>query len=71
MKKLIFTGAVVFVLGFFSSCKKDWVCQCTNVTTSVPKDTILYSETHLNAKAKCESFEATLPLGNTVCSIQQ
>jgi hypothetical protein len=70
MKVLAYTGTIVLVLCFFASCKKDWICQCTDAKANTTYDSIINQETRLSAKAKCQTYEAVLPLGNTVCSLQ-
>ena len=72
MKYLLVVVLVAVGLSTLTSCRKDWVCQCTIVRQNVTSDTsyILNQETRLSAKANCENYEAALPLGSTVCSLQ-
>lgn len=53
MKKLVVLGSFVFAgLILFSSCKKDWICEC-NVFGYTVSGTIEDS-TRKDAKAECE-----------------
>jgi hypothetical protein len=53
MKKLVVLGSLVFAgLVLFSSCKKDWTCECNVLGTTIP--IIIEDSTKKDAKAECE-----------------
>ena len=67
IKSIIFIGAVCG-LSFFSSCKKDWACQCN--TNGVVTSHEIDNETLLDARAKCKSYEGSFGGVSTTCSLQ-
>ena len=59
-----------FFVSVFSSCKRDFVCTCTDQSgNKVPTD--IQNETLLNARAKCKSMDYSSPgLGlSKTCSL--
>lgn len=61
------------------SCKKDWSCSCTTVTTgtinaTVTGDTILTDLTKKDAESKCSSFESSFSFfgesATTTCELE-
>lgn len=53
MKKSISLGALALMgVLFFSSCKKDWVCECNVFGTQI--SVVIEDSTKKDAKAECE-----------------
>jgi hypothetical protein len=74
MKRLLFSTAVAAVLTLgMSSCKKDYVCDCKDSTTSVQFETTQYPNTGLvDAQKACkdrQSFWQNSTKPAAVCTI--
>ena len=66
--KAIFSLLGIMVMLEFSSCKKDWVCQCN--TSGQTTNHEIDNETLLNARSKCKSYEGSVLGVTTTCSLQ-
>jgi hypothetical protein len=59
MKKVIYTGLIIFIgIFFFASCKKNYHCQCTYNNTVVYTED-MGSETSDKAKKRCSVYDST------------
>jgi hypothetical protein len=74
MKKTIIVSAFLIGITAFTSCKRDYICQCTNTVGPVETTTNhdLTNQYHHDAEQACQRFEddanATAP-GTTNCHI--
>ncbi len=66
--KTILLCFAIISITTFSSCKKDWNCQC--VTGSITTNTEIKDETLLNARSKCASMGGSAGGVTTTCSLQ-
>lgn len=64
MKKIAIAIVAVFALGF-TSCKKDYVCQCSKIRTAngatltTDADKYTFKDTRTRAESKCNDQETT------------
>lgn len=52
----------------FSSCKKDWACECNTSGQTTTHE--IDNETLINARNKCKSYEGSVLGVTTTCSIK-
>lgn len=67
-KTLLFAGALALVLSF-SSCKKDYTCECTYTGGHTSE---LIRDTETKAQDKCDDLASTMSASgiNAVCKLK-
>jgi hypothetical protein len=70
MKKILLASTLIVLITMgFSSCKKDWSCNCTDQSgnsLSYP----INNETLLDARAKCKNMDFNVGATSQSCSLQ-
>ncbi len=70
MKKLLTILALSIFVFAFSSCKKDWTCECIDTSTNPTSDLTTFPKTSKKkAKDACDLIE-TLSQGTEKCSLK-
>ena len=71
MKKQLLFGALILTVAVsFTSCKKDYTCECKdNDTQVVESSTKITSRNKTLAKTACEVFNVSGP-GGTTCTLK-
>ncbi len=57
MKKLLLLSVVAVTAFSFSSCKKDWLCKCTDNTTGATDEWQLGNMRRPEASLACDAYE--------------
>lgn len=68
MKKLIIAIAVVGFVVSFSSCKKDYTCDCTYASQTISAE--IKDSKKGDAEDTCDALEATYKLGDPSASCE-
>lgn len=68
MKKLIIAAVVVAGISAFTSCKKEWTCECT--VFGLTADTTLTDMSKSDAKDYCDSQDAAAKAFGGSCDLK-
>ncbi|MBS1587833.1 MAG: hypothetical protein JSS82_20055 [Bacteroidetes bacterium] len=70
MKKVFFFTALVFVIFSLTSCKKDWLCTCSNATTGIGAATYqVKNAAKKDAQSTCDNYDNYWKVYGTSCSL--